>query len=421
MIRAMQDAHILFESLPPTHRSLRVAMVSETYPPEINGVATTVAQMIEALRARDHEVQLIRPRGIEAMHGGHPSTSTPKPVPAQTLAIARYSALKSGLPAKQALLRLWSLNRPDIAHIVTAGPLGWSALAVAHKLRIPSCSDFHHDTHSFSPQYGVGWLRKPIAGYLRRFHNKAHCTLVPTQALRDELTNEGYLNLRVVRRGVDTRLFNPARRSRTLRKRWGVADGQLVALYVGRLVTEKNLPVLIQAYTAMRAAVPGLRLVVVGDGPERHALQAQEPGILFAGTQTGAALAEHYASADIFLFPGTRETFGNVVIEAMASGLAVVAHKHAAAAAHIVHTARNENGVLAPLNNSREFVNLAVRLACDPQRVTALGRAAHLSMELLDWRHTGADLETALREIIAAQHRPEVIDDCLTIHADPKH
>ena len=419
MIGTMQDAHILLESLPPAHRALRVAMVSETYPPAINGVATHVAQMIEALRARDHEVQLIRPREISAMHNGKPSK--PKPVQTQTLAIARYSALKSGLPAKQALLRLWSLNRPDIAHIVTEGPLGWSALAVAHKLRIPSCSDFHHDTHSFSPQYGVGWLRKPIAGYLRRFHNKAQCTLVPTPALRDELTNEGYRNLRVVRRGVDTRLFNPERRSRTLRKRWGVADGQLVALYVGRLVTEKNLPVLIQAYTAMRAAVPGLRLVVVGDGPERHALQAQEPGILFAGTQTGAALAEHYASADIFLFPGTRETFGNVVIEAMASGLAVVAHKHAAAAAHIVHTARNENGVLAPLNNSHEFVNLAVRLACDPQRVAALGRAARLAMEPLDWRLTGADLETALREIIAAQHRPEVIDDCLTVDADPKH
>ena len=245
MIRAMQDAHILFESLPPTHRSLRVAMVSETYPPEINGVATHVAQMIAALRARDHEVQLIRPRGIDATHGTNPAT--PKPFPAQTLAIARYSALKSGLPAKQALLRLWSLNRPDIAHIVTEGPLGWSALAVAQKLRIPCCSAFHRDTHSFSPQYGISWLRKPIAGYLRRFHNKAHCTLVPTQALHDELTHEGYLNLRVVRRGVDTQLFNPARRSATLRRRWGVADPQLVALYVGRLVTEKNLPLLIKA------------------------------------------------------------------------------------------------------------------------------------------------------------------------------
>ena len=264
-------------------------------------------------------------------------------------------------------------------------------------------------------------MRKPIAGYLRRFHNKAQCTLVPTQALLDELTNEGYLNLRVVRRGVNTRLFNPARRSATLRRRWGVADPQLVALYVGRLVTEKNLPLLIKAYTAMRAAVPGLRLVVVGDGPERQALQAQEPGILFAGTQTGTALAEHYASADIFLFPGTRETFGNVVIEAMASGLAVVAHNHAAAAAHIVNTAQNENGVLVPLNNSREFINLAVRLACEPLRIAALGRAARLSMEPLDWRHTGADLETALRDIIANPQRPAVDDDRMALNADRKH
>ena len=141
----MQDAYIHLESLPPAHRALRVAMVSETYPPAINGVATNVAQMIEALRARDHEVQLIRPREISPMHSGKPAT--PKPVQTQTLAIARYSALKSGLPAKRALLRLWSLNRPDIVHIVTEGPLGWSALAVAQKLRIPCCSAFHRDTH----------------------------------------------------------------------------------------------------------------------------------------------------------------------------------------------------------------------------------------------------------------------------------
>lgn len=416
MIGAMQDTHILFDPLPPIHRSLRVAMVSETYPPDINGVAATVVQMIEALRAREHEVQLIRPRPLEIAGAGNPAA--PAAMPARALTVARYNPLKAGLPAKQELLRLWSLNRPDIAHIVTEGPLGWSALAVAHKLRIPCCSAFHHNTHSFSPQYGVGWLRKPITGYLRRFHNKAQCTLVPTQALHDELANEGYRNLRVVGRGVDTRLFNPARRSEALRKRWGITKDQLVVLYVGRLAVEKNLSLLLQAYAAMRAAQPGLRLVVVGDGPERPRMQAEQPGIIFAGTQTGTALAQHYASADIFLFPGTCETFGNVVVEAMASGLAVVAHQHAAAGAHI---RAFENGVLAPLHNSREYINLAVRLACDPPRIAALGRAARLSMEPLDWRHTGADLEDALREIIANQKRPAVNDDRMASTADGEH
>ncbi len=315
----MQDAQIICEQLPEAHRSLRVAVVTETYPPEINGVAITIQRMIEGLRTREHEVQLIRPRQSSS------DSAAVEPrfeeVLGKGMAIPRYDNLKMGLPAKQVLARLWSLNRPDVVHIVTEGPLGWSALAVALKLRIPCCSDFHTNFHSYSKHYGIGWLRKPIAGYLRRFHNKAHCTLVPTKSLRDNLEAHGYLNLRVVPRGVDTQLYAPARRSEALRSRWGVASGQTVALYVGRLAPEKNLAAVFKAYNAMRAADPHVRLVMVGDGPERKMLQAQDPAIIFAGMQSGEALAEHYASADIFLFPSTTETFGNVTVEALASGL----------------------------------------------------------------------------------------------------
>ena len=405
----MQEPQIICQQLPETHRTLRVAVVTETYPPEINGVAITIARMVEGLRAREHEVQLIRPRQSSSDN----ATVGPhfEEVLGRGVAIPRYDNLKMGLPAKQALTRLWSLIRPDIVHIVTEGPLGWSALAAALKLRIPCCSDFHTNFQSYSKHYGIGWLRKPISGYLRRFHNKAHCTLVPTQSLHNELQDHGYLNLRVVARGVDTKLFSPQKRSLPLRRRWGVASDQMVALYVGRLAPEKNLPAVLKAYSAMRAAVPGVRLVMVGDGPERNALQAADAGIIFAGVQYGEALAEHYASGDVFLFPSTTETFGNVTIEALASGLAVVAYDYAAAAEYIK---QGENGLLAAFDNTRDFVNLAVRLACNQPRSSALGSAARLSVEKYDWQNVYAAFETALREVIAAQNRPESIDDRLS-------
>jgi glycosyltransferase involved in cell wall biosynthesis len=392
----MQSAEIICQQMPATRRSLRIAVVTETYPPEINGVAITVQRMVEGLRARNHEIQLVRPRQNRHEHALVEARF--EEVLHKGLSIPRSDNLKMGLPAKQALLRLWSLDRPDIVHIATEGPLGWSALSAALKLRVPCSSDFHTNFHSYSRHYGIGWLRKPIAGYLRRFHNKAQCTLVPTRAMRDDLESQGYLNLRVVARGVDTRMFSPVHRNEALRQRWGLQPGQLAALYVGRLAPEKNLDTVLRAYFAMRANDPGVKLVLVGDGPERAALQAQCREAIFAGPQSGKALAEHFASGDIFLFPSTTETFGNVTIEAMASGLAVIACGYAAAAEFI----RNgENGLLAERGNTAVFVKLAVHLAGDRARVCALGISARATALSLDWDAVHGEFENALREVIA--------------------
>src|SRR5258705_2067560 len=298
-----------------------------------------------------------------------------------------------GLPAKQALLRLWSLQRPDVVHVVTEGPLGWSALAAAVKLKIPCCSDFHTNFQSYSKHYGIGWLKKPIVAYLRKFHNKASCTLVPTSAMLEDLEKHGYLNVRVVARGVDTRLFNPAKRSAALRRQWGAKPDQAVALYVGRLAPEKNLPLVMRAYTAMKAARPDMLLVLVGDGPERAALQAAHPDCVFAGMQKGEELATHYASGDVFLFPSTTETFGNVTIESMASGGTGIAYDYAAAAQYIQH---GRNGLLADFDNAHEFIALAAALIRDPQRIESFGRRARETAERIEWEAIHNEFEAAL-------------------------
>jgi len=392
----MDSAQILPQPLPVTSRRLRIAIVTETYPPEVNGVAMTIGRMVAGLQIRRHQVQLVRPR----QHSEDSAACQPnfEEVLKPGMSIPRYDMLKLGFPAKRALVRLWSLKRPDIVHIVTEGPLGWSALAAALKLKIPVSSDFHTNFHTYSKHYGIGWLKRPIAAYLRKFHNQALCTMVPTESIRIELEQIGLKNLRVVSRGVDTALFSPRHRSSQLRGSWGAGSGDIVALYVGRIAPEKNLPLVLAAFDAMRQANPRLRMVLVGDGPERAALQARYPQHVFAGMRIGQDLAAHFASGDIFLFPSTTETYGNVTMEAMASGLAVVAYDYAAAALHIRHGA---SGLLARFDDAGEFTKLAVGLADDRERVKRLGGAARTVTAKLDWSWIVGEFESALLELSA--------------------
>jgi glycosyltransferase involved in cell wall biosynthesis len=316
--------------------------------------------------------------------------------------IPRYPGLKLGLPAKRLLIERWSENRPDVVHLVTEGPLGSSALAAARKLDIPVSSDFHTNFHSYSRHYGFGWLYQAVAVHLRKLHNRTDTTLVPTRELLETLANDGYQNLQVVARGVDTKLFHPSKRSMELRRQWGLVGDDLAVIYVGRISAEKNLPLVLRTFEAMQAISANLKLVLVGDGPVRAELQRQNPGYIFAGMRTGEDLAAHYASGDIFLFPSMTETYGNVTVEAMASGLAVVAYRYAAAAEHIVHEL---NGLHADFGNEEEFIVQACKLAIDVTRVNKIRWQAHQTMLKLDWQNIVDEFEQALAQLAV---KPEV-------------
>lgn len=380
-------------------RTLRIAVVTETYPPEINGVAITISRMVQGLRQR-HVVELIRPR--QNPHDSAKNELTLQEVLVRGFPIPRYPGLKLGLPAKNRLVKLWTAQRPDIVHLVTEGPLGSSALATARKLGIPVSSDFHTNFHSYSQYYGFSWLQKTVAGYLRNFHNRTDATLVPTQEQRSTLAQEGYQNLHVVARGVDTALFHPDKRSQKLRQQWGIAGEDLAVISVGRVSAEKNLSLVLRAFRAMQANNHRLKLVVVGDGPVRADLQRQNPDCIFTGMRTAEDLAAHYASGDIFLFPSMTETYGNVTVEAMASGLAVVAYRYAAAAEHITH---QTNGLLAELGNDEEFIRLACGLAANIEIVDKLRTQSHQTMLQRDWLKSIDEFEQALAQLAV---KPEV-------------
>jgi glycosyltransferase involved in cell wall biosynthesis len=255
----------------------------------------------------------------------------------------------------------------------------------------------------------VGWLRRPVTSYLRRLHNQCRRTIVPTVDLRDELASLGFKNLLIVARGVDTELFNPGRRCPILRQSWRASASDPVALFVSRIAPEKNMHLVLETYEAMRHANPRVKLVVVGDGPERLRLQQRYPDAIFAGTRHGSDLAAHYASADIFLFPSLTETYGNVTVEALASGLAVLAFHYAAARQHI---RQNENGVTVHYGDREAFIRAAIALAGDAERRTRLADAARASMVRVDWNHIVSGFESALAAVVAEHEHDSLAHAC---------
>jgi glycosyltransferase involved in cell wall biosynthesis len=373
---------------------MRIAMVTETYPPEVNGVARTIGLMAEGLQRRGHSIQLVRPR-----QNGHDfAESSPglEIILRPGIPIPRYPQLKMGMPSRGLLERRWKEERPDIVHVATEGPLGWSALAAARNLKIPVATDFHTNFHAYSRHYGAAWLARPVAAYLRTFHNRAGCTMVPTREIAEDLERLRFERLRVVGRGVNPAVFTPGRRSRELRATWSAADDTLVAMCVSRFAPEKNFPLLLEAYEAMRRIRPDTKLVLVGDGPLVDPLRKKNIGYVIAGRKVNGELSMHYASGDVFLFPSMTETFGNVTLEAMASGLGIVAYDYAAARAVLRHGA---NALLAPFGDAAAFVAHAEALARDPGLALSLGRAARQAAEQLTWERIVADFEAVLLDV----------------------
>ena len=378
---------------------MRIGIVTETYPPEINGVALTVHSLAAGLAARGHTVELTRPRQAESFHD-EPGIF---PVEMRGAALPRYPGLRFGLPAGRNLRERWSRLRPDAIYVATEGPLGWSAVRAAKALGIPAATGFHTRFDTYANHYGVGFLTPIVRGYLRRFHCRAAATLVPTDALARELADLGVDSVRLLRRAVDTQLFHPSHRDLELRASWGVDGNTPVVLYVGRIAAEKNLDLAVRTFRAIQREVPKARYVWVGDGPSRAALQAANPDFIFAGVQRGEALSRHYASADVFPFPSLSETFGNVILEALAAGLPVVAYEEGAAREHL---SSGVNGFRIEAGNERAFIEAACTLTANASLIRHMGRAAQASIASLSPDAVIREFESLLREL-AKEHRDE--------------
>jgi len=389
------ETAIVVEDYPATRPSLRIAVVTETWPPEVNGVAMTLAKLVQGLSHRNHDVQLIRPRQTKT--DSPMSDSSLEEVLMRGMPIPRYPELKLGLPSKKTLVKTWTLRRPDVVHIATEGPLGWSALQAAKVLKLPVTSDFRTNFQSYSKHYGVGWLRKPIVAYLRKFHNATACTMVPTSELMRTLSQNGFANLKVVSRGVDTKLFNISKRDTSLRSSWGATDETKVLISVGRMAPEKNLDQVLKTYEALKSTGQAFKLVMVGDGPLKDQFQKRYPEIIFPGMLTQSNLAAYYASSDLFIFPSQTETFGNVTLEALASGIPVLAFD-CAAARDWVQT--GVNGWLVAENNPEGFAAQAVTIFNSKDLLEKITQSTRQQVVHLDWDQIAEQVESVFWDAI---------------------
>lgn len=368
---------------------MRIGIVSETFPPEVNGVALTVRRLVDGLRRRQHDVHVVRPR----------QTADIEP-PAQTVLVAgagipNYPGMRFGWPAGRTLRRLWQRQRPDVVYVATEGPLGGSALRAARALGIPAASGFHTRFDRYAAHYGMRWMTPLVRAHLRRFHRRAAATLVPTDELATELAALGIDNVRLLQRSVDGERFHPRFRDPQLRAGWGVGDDDPVMLYVGRIAPEKNLDQAVRAFHALQRRAPQARFVWVGDGPARRALQTAHPDFIFVGTRRGEALARHYASGDLFVFPSLSETFGNVILEALASGVPAVAFD--TGAAHM-YLRDDVNGYCIGDGDPDGFDNACARLA-DTVTRQRMAAAARRSVAELDADTVVRDFETLLADL----------------------
>lgn len=373
-------------------KALRICLLTETFPPEVNGVSFTLAHLARGLCEQGSQVEVLRPARESTGKDDDPWSEVDLPA----RPIPNYPQLRFGLPCSKLLRTRWEAQRPDVIYLATEGPAGFSALRVANKMGIPVVSGFHTNFDLYLSHYKISFLKPIVDSYLRWFHNRTLATFAPTDWIIEELEKKGYENVRMLSRGVDRALFTPQRRSDILRKQWGAGELDRVLLCVSRVAAEKNLELACKLFEQMIEQGKAKVGVIVGDGPEKEKLSRKFPSIIFTGCLNKLVLARHYASADLFVFPSTTETFGNVVTEALTSGLPVLAYDYAAPSKYIEHA---KNGFLSTLGDERSlYQNLNEALGLSGINQAIMSRNARESTKCADWKKIVAKFHRDLVE-----------------------
>ncbi len=348
--------------------AVRIALISDTYAPQVNGVTTVLQRIVGVLEGSRHAVAVVAP---EYPEGSAPSEAEHR-VP--SLPFPPYPAIRLSLPAPRRVARFLDAFAPELVHVATEGPLGLAGRWYALRRGVPLVTSYHTHFPQYCRHYGFGALEPAAWRWIAWFHRPAALTHTPGEAARGELLAHGLAQAVVWGRGVDSRFFHPARRDRALRHRLGVGDDDVLILHAGRLAPEKNLEVLAAAWTIARDAIGAhARFCVAGEGPEGERLHARMPWATRLGFVGRDTLADLYACADLVVLPSHSETCGLVALEAMASGLPVVAANAGGLAESVAHGA---TGFLVDPADARGFAAAVCDLAAQPPLRRSMGAAA---------------------------------------------
>lgn len=338
---------------------LRLAIISDTYAPQLNGVARTLERLVQAVEARGGAVcvETVEDPGAVADPRVGRWTSVP---------FWAYPQLRIALPRKPELMERLSRFSPTLVHIATPFGLGLAGRGAARALGVPLVTSYHTSFSEYLRHYNLQALDAVAWPYLRWFHNSGARTFAPSRMVAEQLEAQDFTHVHVWGRGADPKRFHPRFRSTEMRARMGAQGDDLVVAYVGRLAPEKGVHVALDAFRRVQAAMgSAVRFAVAGDGPDESRCRALAPaGTHFAGALRGDALSAFYASADLFVFPSTTETFGNVVLEAMASGLPVVAPDVGAT----LELANAETAALFRGGDAGSLAGAVLAMAADPVR-----------------------------------------------------
>jgi glycosyltransferase involved in cell wall biosynthesis len=344
-----------------------VAIFTDTYPPQVNGVSRTLERLVGAIEARGGAARVVTVADPEA--GDDPQVERWPSIP-----FWAYPQLRIAAPSRERALDLIDHWKPTLIHSATEFGVGLGGLIAARETRVPFVSSYHTHFTAYLRHYNLSALDVIGWPFLRSFHNAGLRTFAPSEIVRKELADHGFHHTRVWSRGVDGGRFSPRFRSAALRARLGATDDTVLVVYVGRLAPEKGIDVALAGMRLVLERHPGrVAFALAGDGPaEARCRREAPPGAVFVGKLDGRDLSEFYASADVFVFPSITETFGNVVLEAMASGLALVAPDWGAT----TELATTETALQFPASDPAALADRVERLVADPALRRRLAGAA---------------------------------------------
>ena len=376
---------------------MRIALFTDTFVPSLNGVARVLGLLVEHANRRGHEIGVVSPVVEDR---DWPGTTFHLRLPGIELPFYReFMACRPYVGREGS--RTLDAFAPDLVHLATEALVGMAGRSWARAAGVPMVTSYCTNFPEYLAGYNLGLLEKPVWSHLRRFHDDGVLSFCPSEATRRELEARGFHDrFRIWGRGVDSELFHPRRRSEELRRSLA-PDADVVLLYVGRIAPEKRLDLLVDAFPELQARTDArLALVLVGGGPAVPDLQARATdGVVFAGYQRGLELAAHYASGDIFVFPSDTETFGQVVTEAMASGLPVVAPSRGG----VLDTVRpGKTGALFTPGSVEDFIESTLPLVQRPDLRRAQGARARLEAEARSWSRVFDRLFTDYREVLSS-------------------
>jgi phosphatidylinositol alpha 1,6-mannosyltransferase len=383
------------QPIQPRSKRLRVAIVAESFLPTRNGVTTSVCRSLEHLARRGHDAVVICPGPAPADFAGAPVIGVPS---------VNFRQFPVGLPSSTVLRTLTSFA-PDIIHLASPFVLGSAGITAARTLGVPAVAVFQTDVAGFARRHHAGLMSGLAWRWLRHLHEQADLTLAPSSATLQELQAHTIPRLALWQRGVDSERFTPRRRSSpavtALRARLAPA-GEVLVGYVGRLAAEKRVERL-----AAIADLPGVRLVVVGDGPARRSLERDLPAAraTFLGWLDGDDLADAYAALDLFVHTGTEETFGQTLQEAMASGVPVIAP---AIGGPLDLVAPGLNGLLYPAEDDAELRTAVAALVADTPQRQWMAAAARVGVERKTWELRGDELLAHYNSVLDRAHQAVV-------------